>query len=66
VACRLRYPRAVREQKKWAILDFKRRNPRCRCHRIAEQISHAFGIDPNSDPEPKGKGSFITRIQTKW
>jgi len=32
-----------------AILDFKRRNPRCGCPRIAEQISHAFGIDLNKD-----------------
>ena len=32
-----------------AILDFKRRNPRCGCPRIAEQIAHAFGIDLNKD-----------------
>jgi transposase InsO family protein len=32
-----------------AILDFKRRNPRCGCPRIAEQISHAFGIALDKD-----------------
>jgi putative transposase len=32
-----------------AIVDFKRRNPRCGCPRIAEQISHAFGIDLDKD-----------------
>ena len=32
-----------------AILEFKRRNPWCGCPRIAEQISHAFGIDLDKD-----------------
>jgi len=32
-----------------AILQFKRRNPRCGCPRIAEQISDAFGIDLDKD-----------------
>ena len=31
------------------ILEFKRRNPRCGCPRIAEQISEAFGIDLDKD-----------------
>jgi putative transposase len=32
-----------------AILEFKRRNPRCGCPRIAEQISNAFGICIDKD-----------------
>ena len=32
-----------------AVLEFKRRNPWCGCPRIAEQISHAFGIDLDKD-----------------
>jgi putative transposase len=32
-----------------AILEFKRRNPRCGCPRIAEQISDAFGIRIDKD-----------------
>ena len=32
-----------------AILEFKRRNPRCGCPRIAQQISNAFGIPLDKD-----------------
>ena len=32
-----------------AIVDFKGRNPRCGCRRIAQQISQAFGIEINKD-----------------
>jgi len=32
-----------------AVLEFKRRNPWCGCPRIAEQISHAFGINLDKD-----------------
>src|ERR1700681_3567679 len=32
-----------------AIVEFKRRNPRVGCPRIAQQIAHAFGIDINMD-----------------
>jgi transposase InsO family protein len=32
-----------------AILEFKRRNPRCGCPRIAEQISNTFGISLDKD-----------------
>src|ERR1700732_3224200 len=32
-----------------AIVEFKRRNPRIGCPRIAQQIAHAFGIDINKD-----------------
>jgi hypothetical protein len=30
-----------------AIVEFKRRNPRVGCPRIAQQVAHAFGIDIN-------------------
>ena len=32
-----------------AIVEFKRRNPRVGCRRIAQEIAHAFGIDVNKD-----------------
>jgi putative transposase len=32
-----------------AIVEFKRRNPRVGCPRIAQEIAHAFGIDINKD-----------------
>src|SRR6266581_3588248 len=32
-----------------AIVEFKRRNPRVGCPRIAQQLAHAFGIDINKD-----------------
>jgi putative transposase len=32
-----------------AIVEFKRRNPRVGCPRIAQQLAHAFGIDINTD-----------------
>ena len=32
-----------------AIVEFKRRNPRIGCPRIAQEITHAFGIDINKD-----------------
>lgn len=32
-----------------AIVEFKRRNPRCGCPRIAQQISHAFGVEIDKD-----------------
>ena len=32
-----------------AIVEFKRRNPRIGCPRIAQQIAHAFGIDIDKD-----------------
>src|SRR5450631_3005102 len=32
-----------------AIVELKRRNPRFGCVRIAEQISHAFGVDIDKD-----------------
>src|SRR5450631_2986965 len=32
-----------------AIVEFKRRNPRIGCPRIAQQIAHAFGVDINKD-----------------
>jgi putative transposase len=32
-----------------AIVEMKRRNPRFGCPRIAQQISHAFGIEVNKD-----------------
>ena len=32
-----------------AIVEMKRRNPRFGCVRIAQQISHAFGLDINKD-----------------
>jgi transposase InsO family protein len=32
-----------------AIVEFKRRNPRIGCPRIAQEIAHAFGIDINKD-----------------
>jgi transposase InsO family protein len=32
-----------------AIIEFKRRNPRCGCPRIAEQLSNAFGIQLDKD-----------------
>jgi putative transposase len=59
-----------------AIVELKRRNPRFGCVRIAEQISHAFGVDINKDVvrrvlaqhfRPEGSGpSWLTFIaQTK-
>ena len=32
-----------------AIIEFKHRNPRVGCTRIAQEIAHAFGIDINKD-----------------
>src|SRR2546429_848821 len=32
-----------------AIIEFKRRNPRVGCPRIAQEIGHAFGIEINKD-----------------
>ena len=32
-----------------AIVEFKRRNPRVGCPRIAQEIAHAFGIDIDKD-----------------
>jgi hypothetical protein len=32
-----------------AIIELKRRNPRFGCVRIAQQISHAFGVDIDKD-----------------
>jgi putative transposase len=32
-----------------AVIEMKRRNPRCGCRKIAEQISSAFGIEINKD-----------------
>jgi len=32
-----------------AIIEFKRRNPRCGCPRIAEQISNTFGLEIDKD-----------------
>src|SRR5258705_5672244 len=32
-----------------AIVEFKRRNPRVGCPRIAQQLAHAFGIEINKD-----------------
>jgi hypothetical protein len=32
-----------------AIVEFKRRNPRAGCPRIAQEITHAFGIEINKD-----------------
>ena len=32
-----------------AILEFKRRNPKCGCTRIAEQISDTFGLEIDKD-----------------
>jgi putative transposase len=59
-----------------AIVELKRRNPRFGCVRIAEQISHAFGVDIDKDVvrrvlaqhfRPDGSGpSWLTFIaQTK-
>ena len=56
------------------ILEMKRRNPRCGCPRIAQQISHAFGMQIDKDvvrrilarhyrPLPGGEGpSWLTVI----
>jgi putative transposase len=32
-----------------AILEMKRRNPRCGCPRIAQEIAHAFGVEIDKD-----------------
>jgi putative transposase len=32
-----------------AIVEFKRRNPRIGCPRIAQEIAHAFGVDIDKD-----------------
>jgi putative transposase len=32
-----------------AIVEMKRRNPKFGCMRIAQQISHAFGVDLDKD-----------------
>ena len=32
-----------------AVVEMKRRNPRWRCRKVAEQISSAFGIEINKD-----------------
>ena len=40
-----------------AIVEFKRRNPRVGCPRIAQQLAHAFGIDINKD--------FVRRVLAK-
>jgi putative transposase len=50
-----------------AVIEMKRRNPRCGCRKTAEQLSRAFGITINKDvvrrilvqhyrPEPRGDG----------
>ena len=56
------------------ILEMKRRNPRFGCPRIAQQVSHAFGIEIDKDvvrrilakhyrPKPGGEGpSWLTVI----
>jgi putative transposase len=60
-----------------AIVKLKRRNPRFGCVRIAEQISHAFGVDIDKDVvrrvlaqhfRPDGSGpSWLTRtVSGAW
>src|SRR5436190_929837 len=42
-------PRGTSKEVIDAIVEFKRRNPRVGCPRIAQEIAHAFGIDINKD-----------------
>ena len=56
-----------------AIVEIKHRNPRFGCHRTAQQINLAFGLDLNKDtvwrilaahykPEPGGGPSWLTAL----
>ena len=42
-------PKGSSAQLTAAIIDMKRRNPRFGCVRIAQQISHTFGLDIDKD-----------------
>ena len=46
-----------------AIVEFKRRDPRVGCPRIAQEIAHAFGIDINKDIVRRVLGNTIDRRQ---
>jgi len=61
-----------------AVVEMKRRNPKFGCLRIAQQISHAFGVDLNKDvvrrilqqhyaglPRGNGPSWLTTRAQAK-
>jgi putative transposase len=65
-------PKGPSEELIAVILEMKRRNPRFGCPRIAQQVSHAFGIEIDKDvvrrvlakhyrPKPGGEGpSWLT------
>ena len=67
-------PKGPSEELIAVILEMKRRNPRFGCPRIAQQVSHAFGIEIDKDvvrrilakhygPRPGGEGpSWLTVI----
>jgi putative transposase len=67
-------PKGSSEELIAVILEMKRRNPRFGCPRIAQQVSHAFGIEIDKDvvrrilakhyrPKPGGEGpSWLTVI----
>ena len=50
-----------------AIVEFKRRNPRVGCPRIAQEIAHAFGIDYRQGHRPPGaRETLSTRSRNQW
>lgn len=50
-----------------AIVEFKRRNPRVGCPRIAQEIAHAFGINIDKDIVRRGaREARSTRSGNRW